>query len=459
LKFAVKFLIAVVILTAGGGDVWAGKGRKLPVGAYLKSAKIEILSGELERYKNAIAMLDSLFLHYGPHAEGLYLMGQIMVDYIEKTPDPEQKAPYIEKMVAYFDTLHMACENKKIKKSYRKGCKKYIVIADSLKVKYWRQFFNAGVAKLGSAEQLRQDMDNEADSSIRAIMERDFKANLDSTIQNMKLALIAIPDSTRTYLIIDKAYGLQGDFQTGIDWLKKGLEQTKDSAIIIPSIAYDYIQLNDYCGAIPYYKASVQMDPESIANLINLAICYHNCEFYDSAATIYYRILALQPDNVDILINVGIYFNRKAGMASDSATKYQDEGNEQMAKTWRSKRDEAFDSSRVYFKRAFELKPDDAFAAEQYAVVSALLGDCQEAIRGFAKVAEMEPERTDNWISLGDCHLTLKQFDEAINAYEKAVELDPTDIRIWEHLKDLYYETGRKEKLAEAEKKIAELKQ
>ncbi len=459
MKAVTKIFIAALTALVAGNMAWGQQVRKLPVGAYIKTAKIEILSGEFERYQTAIAMLDSLFMHYGPHAEGLYLMGQIMVDFVEKTPSPADKAPHLEKMVAYFDSLRMCCENKKIKSSYRDNCDKYTAIADSLGVKYWRQFFNVGVSQFSTAEHLRKDLQNQTDTAFTSRMERDFQASVDSAILNMKLAAIAIPDSARTYLIIDKAYALKGEYQVGIEWLRKALEKSGDSATIIPSIAYDYIQMNDYCGAVPYYKAHADKHPDDITTLTNLAVCYHNCEMYDSAVTVYRKVLALAPDNADMHFNLGFYFNIEAGLASDSVAKYQAEKNEKLAATWRQKREEAFDSARVYFKRAFELNPDDAYAAEQYGVVSVLRGNCEEAIKGFSKAVELQPQQVESWISLGDCHLTLKQFDDAIAAYEKVIELNPSDIRVWEHLKDLYFETGQKTKLAEAEKKLNELKQ
>ena len=72
-----KLLLIMVLAALLAGSVSAGKPRKLPASAYIKSAKIHILSGNTERYEQAVAMLDSLFMYYGPNAEGLYWM----VDY------------------------------------------------------------------------------------------------------------------------------------------------------------------------------------------------------------------------------------------------------------------------------------------------------------------------------------------------------------------------------------------
>ena len=71
-------IIAVTVLCLAATSFAGKKNRKLTVGAYISSAKIEIVSGEMERYETAIVYLDSLFKNYGPHAEGLHLMSQIM---------------------------------------------------------------------------------------------------------------------------------------------------------------------------------------------------------------------------------------------------------------------------------------------------------------------------------------------------------------------------------------------
>jgi len=449
-------VILAVVFVCGSAGAQRG-GRKLPVSAYLKTAKIEILSGKPERYEYAVAMLDSLFLHYGPHAEGLDLMRKIMVDYLDWTPDLTEKASLLQTMVAYSDSLKACCANTDIKGSYRKDCKIFITIADSTNLKYWRQFFNDGIRQLGLAEELQKDLESVTDSSARSFIEEGLKANVDSSIENVKLSIVAIADSVRPYLIIDKAYGMKGEYQSGIEWLRKGFDKSDDPATIQLSIAYDYIKLEDYCGAIPYYRDYLANAPEDVGTLKNLAICYNNCGMYDSAVAVYYNILAVEPENADIVSSIGRYFNTLARTASDSASKYQRENNDEMVNTWADEKQVAFDSSRVYFRRAFEIKPE-ALTAEQYGLVCALLGDYEEATIGFGKLTELEPQRADNWTSLGDCRLSLKQFKDAALAYEKVVELEPDNISVWEHLKDLYFETKQTAKHAEAKKKLKELK-
>ncbi len=73
MKFARVLIIAVCLGAVLTGSTMAqrGQARKLPLGTYIKSAKIEMVSLDPERYKFAEAFLDSLFRHYGHH--GNYL--------------------------------------------------------------------------------------------------------------------------------------------------------------------------------------------------------------------------------------------------------------------------------------------------------------------------------------------------------------------------------------------------
>ncbi len=455
--FTKVLVVGLGLMLVTGGVAAQKKGRKLSVGAYLKTAKIEILSGKPERYEYAVAMLDSLFMHYGPHAEALYLMGQIMVDGIEQSYRLEDKGRYLGGMIAYFDSLRMCCESEEIKKSRKKGCQEYVMISDSLQVKYWRQFFNSGLTQLSFAEEQKTQLEETTDSSSRAFLEQGIEVNLDSCIQNMKLSIMAIADSSRPYLIIDKAYGLKGDYQSGLEWLKKGFDKSDDPTGVRLSIAYDYIKMRDWAGAIPYYQEHVSENPDDMGTLKNLGICYNNAGMYDSAVVTNLRVLELEPENAAIAVTIGRYFNSRAGTASDSMAKYQQENNDEMADAWSEKKQQAFDSSRVFFRRAYEIDPENVSTAEQYGLVCALLGDYEEAIIGFAKATELEPERAGTWTSLGDCHLSLQQFDEAVVAYQKVVELEPDNRSVWEHLRDLYIEAGHKAKRAEAEKKLQDL--
>jgi tetratricopeptide (TPR) repeat protein len=49
----------------------------------------------------------------------------------------------------------------------------------------------------------------------------------------------------------------------------------------------------------------------------------------------------------------------------------------------------------------------------------------KEAIEGFQKATEIDPENVQNWNDLGDSYFKTGAFEDAANSYEKAIALDP----------------------------------
>ena len=143
------------------GSVMAGRDarkKKLPVGSYITSAKIEILSGDPERVKLALVYLSDLAEFYGPHSEAYFWTSQIYYDYIDKVSSPMEKKPHVQSYVVYRDSLRASCDNDDIKKKYRKGCEDFADKVDSIKVLLWREYYNAGAEKLGEIGEVKTDI-------------------------------------------------------------------------------------------------------------------------------------------------------------------------------------------------------------------------------------------------------------------------------------------------------------
>lgn len=464
-----KFLTLslIVVLVAAAATVDARRTRKLQPGAYISSAKIEILSGEEERIKTAMALLDSLFMHWGPHAEAYYWMSQIQVDLMNRRSDLEAKLPYAEKMVAYIDSLHMTCEDESIKESYRDDCDEYIQKTDSTRVLFWRQFYNAGVGQIAKVGELMTSIENETDSSALEYYKTSLAAQLDSCKDNMALAVTIDSTDPRTYIGLASAYEKTGDFATSREWLLKALDKSEDRSEVLIQIAYNYIQSNEYCEAIPYFEEYIEIitaddevmsNPDNIPSVVgtmyNLTICYNNCQHYDKAYELGQRILTYDPENAEVLQAAGRYHNQMARQANDSANVYK-ESDAEKYEYWSEQKKMRFDSARVFLKKAFELHPDNKGIADEYGVTSAILGNLQEAAVAFSRITEIDPDDARNWTSLGDCYLSLHEFEKAAEAYEKVIELQPENSAVMETLRDVYKQLGENAKAAELDKKLA----
>ena len=435
-----------------------------PMGAYLTSARIAVVDG---RPTEALMMLDSVSVYWGLVPEALHWSIEVYVDSLESTSGVEAKKVVINKMLAYIDSLHMACDpdNEEVDEDLKEDCDEYIEQADSTRVKYFRQFYAAGRSNLQRIDRLMEDLEKAQDSSRIAFIKQDMSQFLDSIIINMRMSIMIDSSEFSPYVVIGDAYEKQENYEEAVKWMKRGYDKAQDKSHLLLPLAYNYIQMDDYCSAIPYYREHVNGNPEDVDNMFNLAICYSNCgmtndnpEYLDSAMATYRQIVELQPGNVNALANAGRYFLVEAQEMSDSANYYRREMEDTLAaRKFEDRRRHMFDSSRAYFKQAFELVPDNEMLAEQYAFTSALLQDCEAAVQGFEVVAEARPDDAGVWTSLGDCYLKMGQYEKAIEAYEQVARLKPEKVGVWENLQALYKETKQPQKATEAAQKVQEL--
>lgn len=449
----ILLLVAGLLVSVGQAEA-----RKLPDGAYIKSAKIHILSGEMERYKEAEFMLDSLFINYGPHAEGLFLMNQMMVDILEKTPSLEEKEKVVQRLVAYDDSLKMCCNNKDIKSKYRKGCEDFIAKADSTSVKYWREFYNVGVGSLDRLKQTVKDLKNATDSADIAFFETKREALIDTTIKAMEIAIQLDPTDFRTYVGIASVYEQQRKFDSANVWLAKGAQYAENPDNVKLQIAYNWINAGDYCaaaGPLSEYCNAVGTDT---TNMVNLGVCYNACNRYDDALKTYKDVLAIAPKNFDALQAIGTYFNQQARYANDSATAYRDKEDTKTADHWMAERGRILDSSLFYFGQAFAAHDTSLAAAEQYGMIAYVQGQYENAAAAYSKAVEIDSTLTDLWLSLGDTYIQLQQFSKAIRPYEMVIAQEPDNKDILERLVDLYRENKQTKKADETQARLDKLK-
>jgi len=428
--------------------------RKLPAKAYLTSAKIDVIEG---RPEEAMALLDSLFINYGPVSEGLGLMGQIMVDYVSSAPTAQAKAPLVDKMVAYFDSLRMCCSNEKIDKKFRKDCDDLVSKADTTEAQFWREFYNKGIEQLTTLQEFAQELANASDSQTLAYYQAAVQTRADTAIANMNLALKINPNDHRPYLAIGSILEGQKKYEEAIEWFKKGLPYTNDSSSMLLSIAYDYINLNKYCEAIPPFEDYARINPTDLPNANNLTICYVRCEMDDKAVATYKRMLTVDSIHSDALIGLGSYYRREAGELTKKAKQLSDEKKDAESKATRERANQVFDTSAQYYERHIKAFPDSIPGYDELGLINYLMGKFDKAAKAFKKLCELQPDEVDNWISLGDSYFSLNDFKSAIPAYEKAVAIKDDNKTVWERLSFLYLENGMNDKKSQADKKVQSL--
>jgi tetratricopeptide (TPR) repeat protein len=231
-------------------------------------------------------------------------------------------------------------------------------------------------------------------------------------------------------------------------------------------VAYDFIRMEDYCGAIPWFQEYVDCmsvreefmsDPGKRESIIgtahNLASCYNNCDQYETAYAVFHQILSFDAADLKALQGAGRYHQHMGRQASDSASAHR-KTDEAAAISWQEVRDMRFDSSIVFLAGAFESNPDDAALAAEYALMLAIRQDYEGARVGFARACELKPGEVDYWISLGDCLVQLHEWAPAADAYEHVVELQPDNKAVWEAMGDLYKQLRNTERYNEIQEEL-----
>lgn len=168
-------------------------GRKLPEGAYLKTAKIEMSfctsAFDSAHYVLALAMLDSLHLYYGPVPEGLLLRSRIIGAFIDHATVLNEKARLVSDFVQLVDSLKSACGDGSIKDRYKENCRTFVTQADSLRTAFWRTFRDAAVHLVGPLD----DIENRSADP----------ASVESAIVYLQMCVLLDPSDTQAFEALD----------------------------------------------------------------------------------------------------------------------------------------------------------------------------------------------------------------------------------------------------------------
>jgi len=439
--------------------VWAGRRSPIKnVGAILSQARIEMRANP-PRYESAMDYLDTVLAINGPTPEAYYHKGNILGEFANKEYDLNKKLEILHLMSANYDSMYSSCDDKEVDKKWKKDCKKFAGVVDSVKVFYWKDNYNAGVGMITR-------MDEEYIPAVKNAMdpteEEAAKTALNAAADTSKLyflaALAVDKDDFRPKEGIGIIYDRLNQYDSSATWFLDALEQVPDSLNLLQNLAYAYIQSGDWVNSTIYFKRLLDEVPDDVGTVMNIAICYNNREMYDSSYLYYVRAIEIDPTISGPFIDVGQYFLFKSQGFSDSIMYYQKEDNIAKANEFMAMRDGYLDSAAYYFDGGLKLEPDNTLALEQYSVVSLVRGNYENAEKGFKRLTELEPEQKHHWINLGDTYIQEQKFEESIAPFEKALEIDSTDIQLWETLADLYESNGFPEKAENARTKAEELK-
>jgi tetratricopeptide (TPR) repeat protein len=456
MKLAKNLLILLVIILMFS-VVWAGRRSPIKnVGALLSQARIEMRANP-PRYESALEYLDTVLVLNGPTPEAYYHKGNILGEFANKEYDLHKKLDLFKQITANYDSMFASCDSKDVEKKWKKECKKFTGIVDSIKVYYWKESYNEGV---GTITRMDEDYLPAVRNAVDSAEEAEAKAALHAAADTSELHFLAALAIDKSDYRPKEGIGIVYDrlkmYDSSATWFLGALELAPDSIKLIQDVAFAYIQARDWPNSITYFKKLLEKAPDDVGTLQNIAICYNNMEMYDSLYAYDVKVIKIDSTIPGPFIDVGQYFLFKSQGFTDSIMFYQKANDSAKAHVFMKNRDNYLDSAAFYFKNGLALEPENILALQQFSVVSLVRGKYADAEQGFKKLTELEPGEKENWVNLGDTYIQEQKFEEAIPCFEKAVEIDPNDAQLWSTLGDLYESAKKPEKAkaarAEAEK-------
>ena len=460
MKYFKVSIIAVLLIIMALPALAQRRHRIVDAKALLTSAKIAI-NANPPRYDEAMELLDQVLTDNGPVAEAYFRRGNIKGEFATKeNSDLQKKLDYIKAMALDFDSLEYTCGNKDVEKKYRKDCKKFMELADSVRVYFWRNDYQEGINIINNIENVHSpNYKNATDSASEAQAFETLKAAADSSRLYFEMAYVVDPSEYKPLEGIGVIYDRLKDYEKSAEYFAKAYDVAPDSnrAEISQNIAYAYLQGRDWEKSITWLKKFSEFMPDDIPTLSNIAIVYNNLQMRDSALAYNKKVLAISPNDAGANYDIGTYYLLESQDINTEATEARKAGNKEEGDKLTAKMNSVLDTALIYFENAKNFEPDNIDYLEQFALVALITGKLDKALDGFQKAVEILPTK-DNYISIGDILVQKQQFCDAISPYEKALEEDPGDIKLYEVLGDLYESCKMPEKAEEARAKAEELK-
>lgn len=196
---------------------------------------------------------------------------------------------------------------------------------------------------------------------------------------------------------------------------------------------------------------ALRIDPNQPEVRISLAVMYQGLGRLDAAEEELRRVLAMQPWNDDAhRLYAGVYIDRGQW---DPAVEQLRRAIELRPNYWRNHSELGFahyragrhDEAVAAYERVVELQPDSALGFHMLGSVHQSAGRLQEALVNYVKANGIRP-RAGTYSNIGTIHFWSGEYAPAVDAYERAINLAPNTPELLANLGDTWQKLGRRER-------------
>jgi tetratricopeptide (TPR) repeat protein len=229
---------------------------------------------------------------------------------------------------------------------------------------------------------------------VNQLIELDLlDKHFDAARQRIRRQFQKSPDAPAAHFWEGKILAAEGKWDLAEAELRKTLQLDPNFSIAYDLLVETYVAANKLPQAVSELQGLLSKNPNSQSALMTLALLYERMKDYPKERDAYEKLLAINPNFVPALNNLGYLYTERLNDLN-----------------------KAYDLAR----KAHDLQPEDASAADTLGWVLYKRGDYQQALAILQESAEKAPDTPEIQFHLGMTAYMMGQTDLARVALRKA---------------------------------------
>ncbi len=266
-------------------------------------------------------------------------------------------------------------------------------------------------------------------------IEEYFPEKTDELIDLYTVLTAQNPDIPRCYYELGHLYLKKEDKISAVNAFKLALDYEKDNPFYLNSLAFAYVQLEQYDSAIELYQKAINLNPDNEWSAVvaqALAAIYHQVKGnFDAAISMLQNALLLTKNKAPIYQAIAdVYYDMEDLDKAIEFYNYSLDGDcdnpkaySRLAMAYWEK--DYIEKAIIYYSKAIDLDPEYDIAYNNLGVIFLDgLGDAKRALAYFENAVDINPNYVLAHFNIGRAYALMEQKIDAAKEYQIALNLN-----------------------------------
>src|ERR1700761_3210283 len=255
------------------------------------------------------------------------------------------------------------------------------------------------------------------------------KRSIQSAESESRAQLMLNPDSAELLYKLALLERLDGEYAKSLETYTRAARVQKPNAMQLRSVAFNYVELNDFNQATRWLRVAATMEPENVEVLYSLGRALYSQNSFSEAERTFLRVLEIAPDHLRAEENLGLTYEEehefaRAKVAFSTAVDWAEK--RKLADPWPYinlgnlllLQNETQDALPL-FREAVSLAKDSGFSHERLGHALSIVGDQMGSVRELEIAAKLDPQDPKTHFELGHAYRGMGEMEKARAELEK----------------------------------------